>query len=175
MEISVGNFGKYMFESMTTDGKLSEHWESIAKEARPLVMKLIALNDKMVKDGKPSGYEIYGYKPTPKSKKKLSKTKRISLAQECWKVRADALNEGDKFWTTGCSDIEMYVTQDDPVSIMDITKTKVYFEMSHCGGSHTECIELSEMVLKAPDDFDEKKAIYQSEEFWLKKADELGI
>jgi hypothetical protein len=187
---------------MNGKGVLPAHWESIKDEAKPLVEQLLALNEKM------GTYEIVGLKS---GKKKLSKHERIDQAQEkLWGCTAASLKEGDYFWLNESGhDIEMYVGEQDPVKVDEITKKGVYFELPHCGGEHSERIDFNTKILKAPDEYRAAQEAYvgafsdynrdfnndsagakynelrkkaddlekeiTSEEYWLKKADELGI
>lgn len=163
MEVSIGDYGRMIFE-MTVGEKYAdppEHWASIMAEAEPLVRQLIALNQKMTVDGKPGGYKIHGYTEKVKGKKRkvLSDHEKIRAAQRQLLVAAGTLQEGDMFWLFDNDDHEMYVEQDDPLTVEEVTKKGVYFEMSHLGGHHTERIDLKEKVLKAPDFFKEHRAI----------------
>jgi hypothetical protein len=172
MEISIGDYGRMMFEIMNGKYKdMPEHWQSISKEAEPLVKQLLALNAKMTN----GGYEIIGVKDE-KGKKKLSKFERIQKAQKEWEVSASTLKEGDQIWLLSAySDHEMYIGQDDPVTVQDVTKKGVYVEMQGCNYEFTECVRLTDKVLKAPADFDNREELYTSDEFWLEIADKLGI
>jgi hypothetical protein len=177
MEITIGDYGCMIFEMMTGQSRLRnmpEHWASIAKEATPLVEQLLALNQKM--KSREGGYSIVGYKDKT-GKVVRSEHERISMAQKkSWCATAGELKEGDLFWVNdGRSDIEMYIGQDDPVQVDEITKKGVYFEMQHCGGEHTEKIGLDTKVLKAPADFEEKEDLYTSKKYWLEQADKMGI
>jgi hypothetical protein len=200
MEVSVGDYGRMMFEMMVAEkySDLPEHWQSIKKEAEPLVRKLLALNNKMSN----GGYKIHGYveKKGKKKVKVLSDHEKINIAQAQLAVDAGTLQEGDYFWLYKHYDHEMYIGQDDPLSVTEVTKKAVYFEMSHCGGHHTESIALNDKVLKAPDfykEYDEtcsrlhngtitheefnrlqkehyaKEDEFTSDAYWLKKYEEL--
>jgi len=165
MEISVGDYGRMIFEMTVAEkygNNLPEHWQSILAEAEPLVRKLLELNKKMTVDGKPGGYRIHGYIEKVKGKKKkvLSDHQKIREAQRRVLVEAKTLQEGDRFWLFENYDFEMYVGQDDPLVVSEVTKKAVYFGMSHMGGGHhTESISLTEKVLKAPDFFKEEEEI----------------
>ena len=172
MEVNIGDYGRMMFEMMTgTRSNMPDHWESISKEAEPLVRQLIDLNIKM----KNGGYNIVGYKDK-EGKKKLSKFERIKQAQKAWEVSADTLKEGDQIWLVSTySDHEMYIGQDDPVIVQDVTKNGVYVEMQGCNYEFTTCVRLTDKVLKAPADFDDREDEYGSDEYWLGVAEKLGI
>lgn len=163
MEISVGDFGRMIFEQTVGEKYADppEHWKSIMAEAEPLVRKLLALNKKMTVDGKPNGYKIYGYVEKVKGKKKkvLSDRQKIEAAQKRVLVEAGTLQEEDRFWLFNNYDHEMYLGQDEPLVVGEVTKKAVYFEMSHLGGHHTESISLTEKVLKAPDFFKAEEEI----------------
>lgn len=203
MEISIGSYGKMMFEMMIGKKKdLPKHWASIAAEAKPLVLQLLALNEKMTDGGKPSGYEVVGA-PGKDGKPKLSKHKRIKLAQEKdLLTTVGTLKVGDQFWLHDHYDHEMHIGEQDPVTVDDITAKGIYFEMQHCGGHHTERIGPDQKVLKAPDwlgdyqravtkmhkgeisleefaamqkPLQEREHEFTKNEYWLKRAEELGI
>lgn len=199
MEVSIGDYGRMIFEIVHGEkfNQMPEHWQAIAKEAKPLIDQLLALNDKMPN----GGYRIVGRKV--KGKKQKSKRERILEAQKrLWEVEASTLKEGDLVWLHANYDHEMHVGQEEPVLVEDITAKGVYVEMPHCGGRHTERIDPTEKVLKAPDAFkagdaaavrwhkgeisdetfnelraaaERQEQELQSEEFWLQKAAELGI
>jgi len=166
MEVSVGDYGRMMFEMMVGEKNLPDHWESIKTEAEPLVRKLLDLNAKMSN----GGYEVHGY--SDKGEKVLSAKEKIEAAQRRFLIPASELQEGDSFWLFDNYDHEMYVGQDEPLLVEDVTKKGVYYEASHLGGRHTERIDLTEKVLKAPDCFKEddelKQQEFTSDEYWLK-------
>jgi hypothetical protein len=122
MEVSVGDYGRMMFEIVHSKkyGDMPDHWKSIAKEAKPLVDQLLALNDKM----KGGGYKIVGRKIG--KKKVLSDSQRIKKAQDkLWLTTADKLEEGDHFWLADHYDHEMYIGQDEPLVVDEKTKNGV--------------------------------------------------
>ena len=169
MEVSVGDYGRMMFEMMVGEKHLPDHWESIKAEAEPLVRKLLALNAKMSS----GGYEIHGY--SDKGKTVLSVQEKVEAAQRRFLIPASELQEGDSFWLFDNQEHEMYVGQDDPFIVEDVTKKGIYYEASHLGGRHTERIDPDEKVLKAPDCFknfdennDRKQREFTSDEYWLK-------
>lgn len=171
MEISIGDYAKHLFEIMVArPDKSLKHWESIRAEAEPLVRKLIELNDKM--EG--GGYKITGYTDT-KGKKKLPDHERIRLAQKkLWQCKAGELKEGDQCWLVENYDHEMYVGEQDPAPVVDVTKNGVYLEMEGCNYEYIIQIAKTEKVLKAPEDWNEDNEKY-SNEYWLEQADKLGI
>jgi hypothetical protein len=166
MEISIGDYGRMMFEEMTSAKSGCLHWDSIRDEAKPLVHKLLELNNKM----KNAPYQIVGIKEN--GKKVLSKAKRIEKAQvQMWGYKACVLKEGDYVWLNDNNDHEMYIRQDDPVKVIDITKKGIYLAMHDI----IERINIDENILLAPADFHGKEESYTSDEYWLKQADALGI
>jgi len=202
-EVTIGTFGRLVFEAMTANDEVGEHWQSIAEEARPLVERLLMLNDKM--EG--GGYSIVGHKIN--GKKVKPKLQRIREAKKHdLLVPAGELEEGDRFWLFENYDHgEMHIGVDDPLVVDEKTKKGVYFDMSHCGGHHTEKIDLDEKVLKAPNELssayqaaqeaggsfaagkgctheqylslrqemENMQDQFTSDDYWLRRADELGI
>ncbi len=174
MEISIGDYGRMMFEMMTaTDDYPPDHWLSIKLDAEPLVRRLIALNTEMEVDGKKGGYKIVGYKEG--DKKKLSEYERIVLAQKkMLTVKAKSLKEGDRIWYSD-GDIEMHIGEQDPAPVIDVTKKAVYVEMDGCNYEYIVQVGKEEDVLKAPEDWHAHSEKYGSAEYWLEQADRLGI
>ncbi len=182
MEVSVGDYGRMIFEMTIGDGyagrrdDLPVHWASIFDKAEPLVRQLLALNEEMVGEtGK--GYKITGYIKEG-GKKVRPDHERIQMAQEAlWKVKASTLKEGDLIWLLD-SDHEMYIGENPPVSVQDVSKKCVYVEMQGCNYEYTVQVDLGDDVLNAPDDWDgegwEQSQKY-GDDYWLAKADELGI
>jgi hypothetical protein len=171
MEVSVENYGGMMFSNaFTPEGYyLPDHWASIMDEARPHINALIALNDKMIN----GGYEIVGI-PDKKGKPKLSNSQRISLAkQKFWRISASDLVENDLVWLTRFEP-EMYIGEHDPCQI-EFLKNGVGVITDVWGEEVIIRLEKNEEVLRAPKDFSEKQDYYTSDEYWLEKADELGI
>ena len=171
MEVTVGNYGRMMFEMMTSSEHpttLPDHWLSIAAEARPLVEELIALNKKMLN----GGYQITGL--TQDGKKVLPEHERIQLAQEkLLSVKADTLNEGDHCWPVSDYDHGGWdqVDETEPGLIVGQTNKHLFVEM--LGMNH-------EFIIKVPITDNVAKSFTNWEEaagrdFWLKKADEFGI
>lgn len=171
MEIKIEEYGRHMFSVMTSEPSGSEHWESIRKEAEPLVRQLIALNDKM----KGGGYKLTGYIDST-GKKKLPDHERIKLAQEkLWKVSTAELEVGDKIWTIN-EDLEMHIGETEPGTVEDITAKAVYIELRDWE-DYTQKFGKNKdyFVLRAPKDWDKKEDLYSSDKYWLKQADKLGI
>lgn len=167
MEISVGEYGRMMFEMMTGNYVLPQHWNSIKDEAKPLVYKLLALNNKMFSaDG---NYQIIGFKDES-GKQVLSNSKRIEKAQNTWLCRGKALCEGDLVWLTD-SDYDMYIGQNEPATVIDITKRGIYLDMDRT----IICIRENEEVLRAPLDWGKNRILYESDEYWLQVATGLGF
>lgn len=170
MEISIGDYGRHLFEQMTNKKNGLSHWDSIRAEAKPLVEKLLELNQKM--EG--GGYQIIGIKDKS-GKKVLSQAARIKKAQMQWECEAGTLKEGDRIWLHDNYDHEMYIGQNDPVEVMDITKKGIYLEMNGFNCEYVQQISVDEKVLKAPADFLDKEDEYTSDEYWLEQADKMGI
>jgi len=161
MEVSVGDYGRMMFEMLVAEkGNLPEHWQSIQVLAEPLVRQLIALNGQMTN----GGYEIHGY-VEPGNKKILSKHELIQAAQEkALKFPANKLKIGDRLWLIEDGELDMSFDQ-DPVAVSDIGNTgSIYVEMQ---GGYVAQIHPSNLVLKAPDDWDENEDQYRSDDYWL--------
>ncbi len=172
IEINVSDYGKMMFEFAVgiREQYLPKHWASIRKEAEPLVRQLLALNEKM--DG--GGYEIYGYVKED-GKKKLSVHDRAYLAWvKSWEVSAKTLKEGDYVWLHDDGDYPMESLDCQPIEVQIIKGNKIIVEHPENNDSIYQ-ISKSDKVLKAPKDWDERQEEYESQEYWLKKADELGI
>jgi hypothetical protein len=177
MELTVGQYGDHLFEMMvgrgvSNPGYCPDHWESIRAEAEPLVRRLIALNDEM----KGGGYSIVGYHGADAGgRKKLPLVERILLAQKkLWLVKAGDLREGDLVWLYKDYDIEMYIEENDPVAVTEITKKGVYLD--HPFERHgTYRISPDAEVFRAPDDWEEKQHVYQTQDYWVEQADRLGI
>lgn len=115
MEISVGNFGRMMFEVMLGGGKhIPEHWDSIRSEVEPLVRQLLMLNSKMAG----GGYQIYGYVGDD-GEMVLSEFEKSKMEfyKNC--VEADSLDIGDEFL--------LDADQESPFVVIDITSDWVYY------------------------------------------------
>lgn len=172
MEVTIGDYGRMMFEIMT--GKyedMPKHWASISEKAKPLVSELIKLNSEMQKQG--GSYEIVGY--TENGKKKLSEWERVKKIQEhLWGVKAKKLKVGDKIWVNNC-DHEMYIGEQNPANVVDVTKNGIYVEMQGCNYEYIIQLDKQELVLKAPDNFRENERTYTNRKYWLEKAEEYGM
>lgn len=173
-EISVEDYGAALFGVMNEKYKdMPDHWKAIAKEAKPLVEQLIALNDKM-----PKPYLIKGLR-NKSGKRLLTPRERIRETQKVlWKVKASTLKEGDRVWLLpSYSDYDMEIGAADPVLVVDISKKCVYVEIQAMNYEYNKAVNFEDEVLKAPDDFDPHgdDAKYLSDEFWLEQADKLGI
>lgn len=179
MEISVGDYGRMIFEMSIGERdrkNLPDHWKAIVDEAEPLVRKLLALNDKMAAVSHDGGYKIHGYidKKGKKSKKILSDFERIRQAVvKSWEVKTDTLKEGDTVFLHKDYDIpaENY-PYDGATTVNMINKGR--FFVDHPLDRHGVYEIRDEEVLKAPADYDDNNE-YQSQEYWLAKATELGI
>ena len=169
MEITVGDYGRMMFEAMTSKKSDIKHWDSIRDEAKSLVNQLLALNEKM--EG--GGYKIIG---TVNGKKNLSDYERIELAQQkMWTVKAKTLKDGDYIWCGDGDGSMMTPGTDGPAKVVEVTKKNVYVEIRGCNFEFITQIGLDEEVIKAPKDFFDKEEQYESDEWWLEQADRLGI
>ena len=147
METTIGNYGRMIFEMMCVKNGLPDHWESIKTKAQPLVQELIRLNSEM----KPVGYDIIGTYDE-NGRKKLSKSKRIEIAQEMmWQVEATTLKTKDLVWINS-GDYEMYIGQQDPGIVEDVTKKCIYVSTDYFGNSQLTKLFKGDKVLKAPDD-----------------------
>jgi hypothetical protein len=170
MEVSIGEFGRMIFEMVAERPQYAPaHWRSIQHEAAPLVKQLLALNKKMDQP-----YEIIGVEKE-NGKKSLSQMERIKLAQiKLWGRKAGELKVGNQIWLYNNCDHEMYITQDSPVKIIDRTDKFVYVEMRGCNYEFILNLKHGTLVLLAPNDF-EDDGPYTQREYWLNRADELGI
>ncbi len=203
MEITIGTYGRMIFQlALNENKKLPKHWESVIDEARPLVLQLLALNDKISVDGgKSKLYEIIGL-PEKDGKPKLSTQEKIKLAQEKnLLTTASTLVIGDLFWLCD-HDYEMSIGGNDPVEVSDVSANGIYFEMPYCGDEHTVRISPNQKIYKAPDWFgDYRKACdrmhkgeislddfadiqkefyarrkeFTSKDYWLRLAKELDL
>lgn len=171
MELTIGDYGKYLFEQMTKDKKHnnSDHWESIRKKSEPLVRELIKLNSEM----KGGGYILVGY-VDESGKEKLPDHKRILLAQEkLWNVKVSKLAKGDRVWLNG-DEPEMYIGQDEPGVVEAVSKEWVYVTLRNWE-DYTKKIHTHAEVLRAPKDWMKNEELYSSDKYWLEQADKLGI
>lgn len=177
MEISVSDYGRMMFELMVGDSPypMPPHWESIKEKATPLVQALIRLNEEMDN----GGYKIHGY--LKEGKPILSTYQAIRLAQnQAWGCKASELKKGDYVWLVDNDEYEMYVGQSDPghVDYVDHEKGLIVVSVDRL----TLKLWANELVLKAPEDFGDYHPVhrphtpdYESDDYWLQKAKELGI
>ena len=163
MEVSLGDYCRMMFEVYVGDRlQIAEHWKSVEEEARPLVEKLLALHEKL-------GYVVVGMKKDGKKVRRsweIARDAKIKL----WGVKAKTLKIGN----------EAILLDDDrsceesTVLVVDKSKKAVYVEIKGCGERYTGDVDLDNIVLKCPDDFDDNVE-YEKESYWLAKAEELGI
>lgn len=169
MEISVGQYGHYMFETMCGQPEdMPPHWRSIREKAEPLVAELIRLNDEM----KPNGYKLTGQLPGGKIQQ--TEFNRIRKTQELlWGVEASALND-DLVWLVD-SDYEMYIHQDSPCPVEFIKKDgTVVVSVGDYRGQVCR-LRPTDVVLRAPSDWEENESTYNKKHYWLEQADRLGI
>jgi hypothetical protein len=181
MEIKIGDYGRMLFENFATAkygpdsdhwDNMPEHWRSIAAKAIPLIQQLIALNDEMVVDGKPGGYKLTGH--VVAGKKQLTNFERIRQAQkQLWGVQAKKCKEGDLVWLI--YDHDMYIGQNDPCTVEFKKKGYLGVEVRHMGGYHIDKIPDTEVVLRAPKDWEDNEELYTSDKYWLEQADKLGL
>jgi len=168
MELKVDDYGRTLFSMMTRDEIHSERWKGIEDRARPLVEELIKL-------GEEAGYDIIGY--TPKDgKPKLSKYERIEAAYVSdLKCEASDLKDGDKIWVLH-TDPEMHLNEHEPSEIKIVGKGDILYEF-HMWDTVWLPLGYHGTILVAPKDWDEKHGWdgEYGEEYWLKRADELGI
>jgi hypothetical protein len=161
-EISIGEYGSYLFESVVSPQPSADHWESIRAKAEPLVRQLIALNEEMTG----GGYKLTGY--VKDGKEQLASHQRIAQAQEqLWSVPNVQLKVGDKVWLE-----DQYILDQNPVPVL--------FENNHSIAIQRELGWIEKFnrigtVLKAPDDWEENQDQYQTRKYWLEQADKLGI
>jgi len=168
-EITIQQYGQMLFGNAYAPCSFPEHWASIMDEALPYVHALVALNDKMAN----GGYEITGI-PGKNGKTKLDTYERIKLARKkSWMVRVKDLVEGDLIWLTR-SEPEMYIGEQEPCPI-EFLKNGVSVIIDNWGQEVLLRLKKDEEVFRAPKDFAEKEDYYTSNEYWLEKADELGI
>lgn len=173
MEITIGDYGRFMFESMLKDTpeQMGTHWASIRVKAEPLVRELLRLNSEM----KPDGYRLIGYKDES-GKIHLSDHQRVRKAQEqLWGVKAGELTDNDWLWLHDDSDYEMHIGEHQPCRIEYIKNDTIGVNVDIRG--HDVIIKVSKntLVLKAPADWEAKEDVYNSWEYWLEQADKLGI
>jgi hypothetical protein len=174
MDISIGEYGRMMFTIMTSNNvrDLPKHWASIRAEAEPLVRQLIVLNAKMTENSREGGYVLTGY--TENGKFVLSNQERIDAARErLWGVKADILKIGDRVWP---DTDELSIDPD-----MCYPATVEYIKGDHVFVIYDEDrisrIRKSETVIAAPADYgsDEEMEDRFGRDYWLARADELGI
>ena len=92
-----------------------------------------------------------------------------------WGVKAGTLKEGDKLWLCSNYDVEMYIGEQSPAPVEFVKKDSIAIEMEGMNCEYMIRVDAQELVLKAPDDFNDKEDVYTSDKFWLEQADELGI
>lgn len=170
IEIDVCIYGQLLFQNVMADSKefIPPHWESIREEAKPLVEKLLALNEKM-SDG---GYEIIGLVKKTKSgkkKKTLSAREKADLARKHdLEVKASHLKEGFWVWLVNDYDCPTEdVWGDSAEEVYEVTKKGVYIDRGRAG---IYMIDLDEKVfLKHAEWTDEM----DEDEYWVKRYEEL--
>lgn len=169
MEIKIGDYGRMIFEMILGEKNLPDHWKSIHQEAKPLVLQLLSLNEKMEN----GGYNIVGYQDET-GNKKLSEKERLKLTEkELFGVFADQLNKGDYVWLFEDPEFEMYVGEHDPIYVDYVAENFVLLDHPYDRYSSYK-ISKKTMVLKAPKDWMQNQSFY-SNEWWLEQADKLGI
>lgn len=160
MEITIAEYGRMMFDIMNKPRELMPaHWASISEEAIPLVKNLLDLHQKMI--GNP--YTIVGYMKDGKPVR--SNYERICEAQEkTLQTEIKNLKIGDEF----VYDFET----PEPFKVLEITDEWVYSSQYRDRGMMR--LKKDEKVLKIPENED-GDTFLENKEYWLKKADELGI
>jgi len=178
MEITVGDYGRAMFEMMMSYPKNNPngyydppHWASIREKAEPLVRELLRLNEEM----KPSGYRLIGYTDNT-GKIHLPKHERAQLAQkQLWGVVADTLKIGDRVWLLD-SDYDMQVDEQEPGVVEFINEHNVGVEISGFNHEFIARVGKKQTVIKAPSDWDDEDGNEKYDfTWWLEQADRLGI
>lgn len=166
-EVSVGDFGRMIFEQAYPQFPgyaLSPHWASIMQDAKPHIDALLALNEKMAG----GGYDIHGIIKDGKVVRK--RYDRIYDAQlAVLQVQPDQLKKGDYVWLLD-EEFEHYPWQNDPVEVKQVGEMLIVEHPFERHGIH----QPGGKILKAPDDWEDNEE-YTTDEYWLKKADELGL
>lgn len=170
-EVSVRDYGGMLFDVFVGRAShipLPEHFKSIEAKARPLIQQLLELNSEMAG----GGYAIYDY--VNSSGKRIKREwERIKEAQATlWGVLAADVKEGDKIWVTN-GDYEMTPLDCSPVEVEFVKKD--YIGVTLDRDDVIAKIWKRDSILLAPADFEQHRSRYSSKEFWLEKANELGI
>ncbi len=201
IELTPEQYASHLFSTMLDkSGSGSPHWESIRAKAEPLVRQLIALNDEM----KGGGYVITGIEKIVNGKTKviLPKHERVRLAREkLWGCTAGDCKKGDCVWRTHDYDNPVEDVEASNCETVDDVRTDcVVVETSIWGQRGLKKVSNDEIVLRAPKELVEawhkqrtlspsdfadyhkfQQELYMmeknlfSDEYWLNKADELGI
>lgn len=176
MEVSIGDFGRMIFEMMTEDKRMPnfekhipDHWASIADEAKPLVEQLLALNEKMPN----GGYDIVGHNQTMTQMERIEKAqikllgipaKEVKPGEGVWKINDNGPLEGQ------------YPFEDGPNAIMDHENDgTIYFSTRIWSEDVMIPTSGNEIVIREPDDYEDDPGKYATAKFWLKEAEKLGI
>jgi hypothetical protein len=169
MKTAIGDYGRMVFEIFLGDRSrhltTPDHWESIRKEAEPLVRKLLALNSKMTN----GGYHLYDYHDETGKLIRLP-SQRIELAMIYdLQIPAQSLKVGDKIWAMG--------------DYIDITPdchpaTVKYIEGE--GDAWVAGVDTFNGVLQKVTIYDKILLMPEGwngidETYWLKRADEIGL
>lgn len=138
-------------------------------QMKPHVLAIIKLND----EAGDEGYLLTDL-PDEAGKRPMRESDRIMAAQEkAWGVAGQYLKEGDKVWPTSELDgRKYYVWQEDPLEVDEVTKKGVIFDLGRDGTARGG---LGETFVKLPDDWKHDDPRLGDSDFWLDKADELGI
>ena len=172
MEIDVGNYGRMVFELVLSNKcqTYPKHWESIIDKAKPLVEKLLALNDEMKVDGRENKYTIIGQVG---EKYFMSESEKIETAmQKTLEVSIEQLKEGDFVFNTfspSCSLIEA-VYDNKLGHVVEITKKGIYLEIRLYSEDVVKFFPFS-----ISPTFYKYKYEDKGSDFWLKKAHKLGL
>lgn len=167
-EIDVSIWGQMLFHIVTTEDCIPPHWESIREEAKPLVEKLLALNEKM-SDG---GYKIIGLVKKTKSgkkKKTISSHEKADLARiHDLEIEASKLEEKDWVWLVNDYDCPTEdVWGDTAEEVYEVTKKGVYIDRGRAG---IYLIDKKDKVFKKPNNWTDEM---DQEEYWVKRYEEL--
>lgn len=155
------------FEQSNPGQTFSPYKEAIFAKHTLRFDAILALNEES-----PVGYIIPDL-PSIDGKRPMSEMERVSATQErLWGTKGKDLKEGDCVWPhRDLNGREYHVGHDDPIKVDEVTKKGVIFDLGRDG---TERGGLDETFIKPPVGWDETEDQF-NEEFWLKKAEELGI
>lgn len=156
MDIQIGDYGRMIFEQMLHAGRNPmplSHWESIRKEAEPLVRQLLALNSKM----KGVEYKIRGRYDGQEHYSDDEKIRK--MINELLGVSAQTLKPGDIVCDTPECDVSEH-DLDSQTEVDAIGRCGVYL-------SNGQSLDPYDTIIKIPDDWHDKREEYTSPKFWL--------